>query len=107
MLGLVLMLATGGLAILSRTHFDGVLDTHVGMAAPPWIFLTYSFVNWLCLAGVLWIAGAISRGSSGFRPIDLFGTQALARWPFLIIALACLTPLKKITDTLYDKLSHQ
>lgn len=90
--GIAVLLATGFLAAPTNTHFDGVLDTHTGFRAPLWLFLAEHFVNWLSLSAVLWTAGALLKGPRSFRAIDLFGTQALARWPFLITALACYLP---------------
>ena len=91
LVGLILILVTGYIGSLSNTHFDGVLDTHSGRSAPLWFFLTTGIINWLCMGVVLWAFGKkISK--STFRSIDLFGTQALARWPTIITALACMTP---------------
>jgi hypothetical protein len=92
-IGALVLLATGFVAYPSKTHFDGVLDTHVGLPAPLLVFVGESIVNWLSLVLVLWIGGILlTRGKSRFRALDLFGTQALARWPFLLIALFCLLP---------------
>ena len=90
-LGLVVILAAGGLGALSQTHFDGVIDVHSGRAAPLWAFLAEGLINWLSLAIVLLIVGMLASKSS-WRAIDLFGTQALARWPMLLSALATLLP---------------
>ena len=76
---------------VSSTHFDGVLDTHSGLAAPRWIFLLEGLIDWLALAAVLLILGKLASRSS-FRVIDLFGTQALARWPTIFIGLVTLLP---------------
>lgn len=102
-LGLAAIVLTGALAAPTNTHLDGVLDTHVGLPAPFWIFPAEGIVNWLSLAIVLWIAGAILKGPRAFRAIDLFGTQALARWPFLFTVLACyLPPFRSMTDKLNE-----
>lgn len=90
-LGVGAILAAGLIGSVSKTHFDGVLDTHSGLAAPLWVFLAEGLINWLCLAVVLWLAGRLA-GKSSFRALDLFATQALARWPTLFIALATLLP---------------
>ncbi len=90
-LGLVAILAAGGFGALSNTHFDGVIDVHSGRAAPTWVFLTEGIVNWLSLTIVLLIVGILASRSS-WRAIDLVGTQALARWPMLLPALATLLP---------------
>ncbi len=91
LLGLLAILASGVLGFLSRTHFDGVLDLHTGRAAPLSVFLLEGAINWLTLAVVLLIAGKIVSRTA-FRAIDVLGTQALARWPMLIAATACLAP---------------
>lgn len=90
--GLVILLVTGGIASISLTHFDGVLDTHIGFPAPLWFFLGESIVNWLSLSVCLWVGALVLKEKSSFRVIDLFGTQALARWPFLITTFVCLLP---------------
>ncbi len=48
-------------------------------------------IDWLSLAFVLAALGALLC-RSGFRLIDLLGTQALARWPMLLGACALLLP---------------
>lgn len=90
-LGLVTVIAASLLGAGQGLHFDGVLDIHVGRPAPWWLFVAEGLIDWLCLALVLLAAGRlVSR--SAFRSIDLIGTQALARWPMLGVALACLAP---------------
>ncbi len=89
LIGLVTILVAGYLGSFSNTHFDGVLDTHSGASAPPWFFLSAGIIDWLCMGVLLFIIGKISSKTS-FRSIDLFGTQAMARYPTLFIALATL-----------------
>lgn len=102
-IGLVVLLVTGLFAAPTRTHFDGVLDTHVGSPAPLWFFLAEGLVNWLSLASTLWIAGAILKGLRAFRALDLYGTQALARWPFVFTAFACyLPPFQSMTAKMIE-----
>jgi len=88
-LGVLMILLAGFIGSLSRTHFDGVLDSHTGARAPLWFFLSEGFTDWLCMAVVLLIIGKIISGTS-FRVIDVLGTQALARWPAVIIGLVAL-----------------
>jgi len=88
-LGLFLILLTGWIGSLSHTHFDGVLDTRTGFLAQTWLFLTEGIVNWLSLSVVLLAAGKLIS-KTAFRLIDVFGTQALARWPMLLTGLICL-----------------
>jgi hypothetical protein len=91
LIGWTAILLAGFLASLSKTHFDGVLDMHTGIAAPSGIFLAEGFVDWICLTVALLIAGRIMSRTS-FRTIDLAGTQALARWPTVLVSLIALPP---------------
>jgi hypothetical protein len=90
-LGLAAITVTALIGAVQGLHFDGVLDVHVGFRAPWWVFVAEGLINWICLAGVLLGAGRMLSGTA-FRAIDLLGTQALARWPMVITALACLAP---------------
>ena len=87
--GLVIILLSAFIASLSDMHFDGVLDVHGGKSGPLWIFLAEGLIDWLCMAVMLVICGLLFSRSS-FRPIDVFGTQALARWPCLLTSLVVL-----------------
>lgn len=90
-LGLVAILAAGLIGSLSGTYFDGVLDMHTGLAVPRSLLLGAGFVDWLSLSVVLLVMGKlVSR--TAFRAVDLFGTQALARWPTIVAALTALAP---------------
>jgi len=88
-IGLGFILAAGFLGRLGNTHFDGVLDVHKGLQAPLWLFVLEGVVNWLSLAVPLYFFGLIISPSR-FRLIDIFGTQALARWPYFLSALVML-----------------
>lgn len=105
--GIVVILFAGGIGSLSNTHFDGVLDTHTGHPAPLWFFLGEGIINWLCLSIVLLGAGyLLARSKHPFRAIDLLGTQALARWPFVVVALICLLPgYGRFSDAMVQQLS--
>ncbi len=91
LIGLTGILVVGFIGFYGHTHFDGVVDTHTGMAAPLWFFLLEGFVDWLSLAAVLLIFGKIVS-KIPFRAMDLFGAQALARWPTLLMVLCLLPP---------------
>jgi hypothetical protein len=88
-LGLAAILLTALVGSWGHTHFDGVLDTHVGASAPLWFFLAEGMIDWLCLSVALWACGKIIS-QTAFRAVDLLGTQALARWPALCISLVTL-----------------
>ncbi|MBE9566177.1 MAG: hypothetical protein IMF16_05475 [Proteobacteria bacterium] len=90
-LGLAAILLASFVGSLTSTHFDGVLDIHTGRAAPLGTFLAEGLVDWLSISIVLLILGRIVSKTS-FRSIDMLGTQAMARWPTLIAAIATLAP---------------
>ncbi len=89
LIGLAAILLTSLLGSVSNTHFDGVLDVHTGQQTPLWFFLYEGLINWISMAITLFLLGLIFSRSS-FRTIDLIGTQALARWPYLVTATAML-----------------
>jgi len=82
-MGLVIMGVTAVLATSAGLHTDGVIDLHFGPPVPVWVLLAQGLINWLCLGLVLYGLGRW-LSTTRFRAIDLFGTQALARWPMLI-----------------------
>ncbi len=101
--GLAATLAACAIGSLSNTHFDGVIDVHPGKTAPLWVFLTEGLINWLCLATVLIVTG-LFVAKSRFRAIDVFGTQALARWPMLLTSIALLPPgVQRCSDYVVKK----
>lgn len=88
-LGLIAILLAGLIGSLGNIHFDGVLDTHMGASAPLWFFLVEGILDWLCLSLVLLVLGRIISRTA-FRTVDVLGTQALARWPTIIMSLILL-----------------
>ncbi len=102
-LGLAAMLVAGLIGALGRTHFDGVLDVHVGAPAPLWFFLAEGIVDWLCITVVLLLGGKLIS-KTAFRVIDVLGTQALARWPTILLGLVTLPP--GFRRFLHDLVSH-
>jgi hypothetical protein len=106
LLGLAIILVSGFVGSLSNTHFDGVLDLHTGAAAPMWFFLSEGIINWVCMAMPLFFFGLIVSNSS-FRVIDVLGTQALARWPYLIAAIVMLPDAnRRVLDYIVSKLTQ-
>jgi hypothetical protein len=104
LLGLAIILISAFVGSFSNTHFDGVLDLHTGAAAPMWFFLVEGLIDWVCMVVPLFLFGLIVSRSS-FRTIDVLGTQALARWPYLIAALAMLPNAnKRVLEYLMSKL---
>jgi len=89
LLGLGIMLISAFIGFLGNTHFDGVLDVHKGLEAPLWLFLAEGIIDWLTIAMPLFFFGLLVSSSS-LRMIDVFGTQALARWPYIVTSVVML-----------------
>jgi len=107
-LGVGLIAATATVASYAGLMTDGVLDLHFGPDLPLLTLLAQGLLNWLVLSTCLLIVGLwLSRGS--FRWIDLFGTQALARWPMLAAAAYLSIPwvnaeIRQLTEDLLSKM---
>ena len=82
-LGLLLLLATAWLASRAGLITDGVLDLHFAPQAGLVDLILQALINWLTLSLML-LAGAWWLSRRRFRLLDLFATQALARWPLLM-----------------------
>jgi hypothetical protein len=92
-LGVFIIVVTSLIGYFSRIHFDGVIDFHPApkTSAPLWLFVAEGLIDWLSLSLILTILATIVPPRN-FRIIDVFGTQALARWPHLLTSLAALPP---------------
>lgn len=90
-LGLMLLVLTALLAWRNGLQTDGVLDLHFQTELGLVDLLLQGLVNWLTLA-LLLLAFGRWLSETRFRSLDLFGTQALARWPILIGVLYLSIP---------------
>ncbi len=92
MIGSAAMLLTGLAANLGSSRFNGLLDFHLGLPIQPWwINISEILISWLIFCCLLLISGKIVS-KSRIRPIDVFGTQALARLPYLFASLIAFIP---------------
>ncbi|NJK97561.1 MAG: hypothetical protein HC905_24020 [Bacteroidales bacterium] len=89
--GLLILLVTAFLGGLNNVHYDGVIDMHAGMPAPMLLFLLEVIVSWLLFSVLLLIAAKILSRSK-VRVVDIFGTQAFAKYPYLVISLISFIP---------------
>lgn len=98
-LGIAILLLAGALAYYGNVRFNGVLDMHMLTSNDTRLGLLIweQLINWLSLALILIIIAFILR--KDFRIIDLLGTQAMARYPTILIGfLALFTPTKSVND---------
>ncbi len=82
-MGLVVIALTALLACRVGLHTDGVIDLHFGPRVALWVLVVQGVSNWLILSLALLGMGSW-LSDDRFRVLDLFATQALARWPLLI-----------------------
>ncbi len=89
--GLIVLLLSGAGAWAIAGHFDGVLDFHVGFQGDWWLPFAEILIDWVVLSVCLWIVARVFIRQP-FRAVDLFGTQALARFPTLGMLLPFFFP---------------
>lgn len=90
MLGLTIMLATAAVSYFSHIHFPDPISVKISFGFPLWYYLVQNLANWLVVSILFYIAALILSKSS-VRAIDIFGTQALARAPYLIASFTGFT----------------
>ncbi len=95
--GLLTICLAAFIGSLNNLHFDGVLDAHVGMPGTLGLFVVESLMDWLILGIVFLICGLVLSQSRP-RAIDILGTQALARWPMVFVALLSFMPGLEVAD---------
>jgi len=87
--GIVILLLTAVTGYFSHTHFPDLISIKLSPAFPLWYFVVQVFTNWLVISVVLYLL-ALIFSSSSVRIVDIFGTQAVARFPYLLAALTGL-----------------
>jgi hypothetical protein len=111
-IGAVLVLAAGLAAFAGGARFDGVLDFHfIGASQPAFgICLLEGTCSWIIMGALLLVGGKIISASR-IRALDVFGTQALARWPGVISAALAFLPgvrgfAKELQATSYSRIGE-
>ena len=84
------MLATTVVSYSSHIHFPDPISVKVAIGLPLWVYLVQNLANWLVVSVLFYIA-ALVLSKSSVRAIDIFGTQALARAPYLIASFTGFT----------------
>ena len=105
--GLACIALTAWLGGIFDYRFTGVISFQRTAPAPLWHAIAQGLMAWAIPSALLYIGGRlISR--SRVRPIDVFGTQALARAPGLLIALIAMSPpFRDLTTSLIAQgISH-
>jgi hypothetical protein len=85
--GLGILLVLSFLSYPANIYFDGVLDIHLGNADRQNPFTVYAacvFFSWLITVPVFYLTALILTGKT-VRIVDMAGTLALAKAPFIFI----------------------
>ena len=98
--GLAAIVASGLAAAAAGVHFDGLIDFHPGYRVSFRVPIVEGLVNWSVIT-VLLVLVSFLVAPRTVRVVDIAGTQALARWPLLPAALACVPgPVREANDEL-------
>jgi len=87
--GIIVLLILSIMGYLSNTHFDGIIDIHLGEqnASTPYILHAfYQLSTWLILTIIFYITARITSKSET-RLIDIAGTMALSQVPLIFASL--------------------
>lgn len=82
-LGLLFLLATSVIGYYSHTYFPDVISIKLDANFPFWHSIVQNVMNWFVVSSLLYLA-AILLSKSSIRMVDIFGTQALARFPYFL-----------------------
>ena len=103
-LGICFILATGVFVLLGDSvRLIGVLDFNLGVKPQASILEIFSWglISWIVM-GILLLIGGKIISKSRVRTLDVIGTQALARFPYLVTAILTLHPGTKRFAQLFE-----
>lgn len=84
LVGFTFIAASSVFAYIFGTHFNGLLDIKFGSSEIGYhVFIIYGVINVTVVSILFYIAGRIVS-KSRIRFIDVIGTQALARYPYIL-----------------------
>ncbi|MDL2256976.1 YIP1 family protein [Bacteroidales bacterium OttesenSCG-928-I14] len=103
LIGLVVLLVLSLLSYLSSTFFDGVLDIHYAAPDAAYNLLPYFicvFTSWIILSLVMYITALVLNKK--VRLVDMFGTLAMAKAPYIFATFVGLIPAMHIAIDMAD-----
>ena len=99
-IGLTVIVTSGLVATAAGVHFDGLIDFHPGYRVSFWVPIVEGLLNWSVIT-VLLVLVSFLVAPPTVRVVDIAGTQALARFPYLLAALACVPgPVREANEAL-------
>ena len=105
--GLGTIVLGGLVAAAVGIRFDGLLDMHFVGPVPLWLPVLEGVLNWIVISVLIAGVARVFGGASGVRPIDIAGTQAMARAPLILSVAICSLPwirnsLSELATSLQD-----
>lgn len=85
-IGILILLLSSLISFYSNTHFPDLISVKIAGGFPLLYLIIQSFLNWIVVSIIFYLM-AIIASKSKVRIVDVFGTQALARFPYLIVSL--------------------
>jgi hypothetical protein len=82
-IGILIILVTAYIGYNSNTHFPDLISIKTCPDLPVWYFVIQSLSNWIVFSTLLYSCAIVGSPSS-IRFVDIYGTQALAHFPYLI-----------------------
>jgi hypothetical protein len=112
-IGLCILALTSFIASLGSVHFDGAIDLHIDSRLSAYGKTTFvsslaeTIIDLFSVVLFMYITGLFLSKSS-IRVVDVIGTQAMARFPFLIACISALIfPTAKMDQFIEYKFLHQ
>ncbi len=83
-IGIIFILLTSVIGYFSHTHFPDPVSVNISAEMPIMYYIIQNLANWLVFSTLIYLLTLTSTQS--VRIVDVFGTQALARSPYLLAA---------------------
>jgi len=80
--GVFIIILTAVIGFLSKTHFPDTISIKISPDLSIWYYIIQCFSNWIVFSIIIYLA-ALLFSKSSVRVVDIFGTQALARFPYI------------------------
>jgi len=84
-IGVLILLTTALTGNLSNTQFPDLISVKTSSDFSLQYSIIQNFLNWIGISFILYLV-SITTSPSKIRIIDVFGTQALSRFPYLIVS---------------------
>ena len=85
-IGVIIILITSFIGYSSHTHFPDVLSVKSSLDLPVLYYIIQNMMNWIIVSTILY-GFAVVFSKSRVRLTDIYGTQAVSRFPYLLAAL--------------------